>query len=234
MSIIIIAILKSQSALGLSFIVLFLVYSFHCLSFHCKVRMFFISSCPLGWRMIVSLSVPRTLRSVLTGSLEPLGRTRLVCCMYYTDVFVGSNDIDKLKNALKAELEGTVNSSDLTQLVQGLCLFMGYPSCVCSLKANVDESLKDISEKLKKDFKAVQSSHSNLTLNLNCNSCNSNDILCKCCVISCIKELRGQSQCSCPRLSNTSQSCLCPSKPNGKCCKDFLSGLEGMPLLAQP
>ncbi|KAK1935300.1 variant erythrocyte surface antigen-1 family protein [Babesia divergens] len=129
MSIIIIAILESQSALGLYFIVLFLVYSFHCLSLHCKVRMFFIPSCPLGWRMIVSLSVPRTLRSVWIGSLEPLRGTRMVCCMYYTDVFVGSNDIDKLKNALKAELGSSVLNDDLTQLnalADGLGSFIGY------------------------------------------------------------------------------------------------------------
>ncbi|KAK1933769.1 variant erythrocyte surface antigen-1 family protein, partial [Babesia divergens] len=225
MSIIIIVILESQSALGLYFLVLFLVYSFHCLSFHCKVRMFFIPSCCPGCRIVVCLSVLRTLRSVLTGSSEPLGRI-MVCYMYYTDVFVGSDNINNLKNALIAEL-GSFNSNDLTQLVQGLCLFMGYPSCVCSLKTNVDKSLQDISEKLLKDFKAVKSSHSIPKLDLNC-SCKSDEILCKCCVIRCIKELRGKSKskCSCPRLSNTSNSCQCPSKADGKCCKDFLSGLE--------
>ncbi|KAK1932190.1 variant erythrocyte surface antigen-1, beta subunit [Babesia divergens] len=149
----------------------------------------------------------------------------MVCCMYYTDVFVGSdNNINKLKNALKAELEGSVDSVDLTQLVHGLCLFMGYPSCVCSLKANVDKSLQDISGKLIQDSEAVQSCLQNKTLTLNCSNCNSKEILCKCCVISCIKELPGQSQCEC--VKNASKDCQCPSNTNGKCCKDFLSGLE--------
>ncbi|KAK1935279.1 variant erythrocyte surface antigen-1, alpha subunit, partial [Babesia divergens] len=153
--------------------------------------------------------------------------TLKVCYMYYTDVFVGTNDIDKLKDALIAELNGSGLNDDLTQLVQGLCLFMGYPSCVCSLKLNVDKSLKDISKKLLKDSEAVQSCVSK-PLTLNCSNCIPNDILCKCCVISCIKELRGQSKqskCNCPRLSNTSQSCQC-KEPKEKCCKDFLSGLE--------
>ncbi|KAK1935522.1 variant erythrocyte surface antigen-1 family protein, partial [Babesia divergens] len=133
------------------------------------------------------------------------------------------NDIDNLKSALKAVLPSfNVNSIDLTQLVHGLCLFMGYPSCVCSLKANVNESLKKISGELKEDSKAVQSCLQK-TLNLNCNSCDSKEILCKCCVIRCIKELPGQSKCPC--LSNTSKECEC-QEPNGKCCKDFLSGLE--------
>ncbi|KAK1935302.1 variant erythrocyte surface antigen-1 family protein [Babesia divergens] len=149
---------------------------------------------------------------------------RMVCCMYYTDVFVGQdNDIDNLKSALKAVLPSfNVNSDDLTQLVHGLCLFMGYPSCLCSLKANVDKSLKDISEKLKKDSEAVQSCLSS-QLDLNCSNCISKDILCKCCVISCIKELPKQSKCKC--VKNTSNSCKCKD-PKGKCCKDFLSGLE--------
>ncbi|KAK1935535.1 variant erythrocyte surface antigen-1 family protein [Babesia divergens] len=150
---------------------------------------------------------------------------RLVCYMYYTDVFVGTFNIVNLNKALIVELKDSVNSIDLTQLVQGLCLFMGYPSCLCSLKANVDKSLQDISGELKEDFKAVQSCVSITTLTLNCSSCDSNDILCKCCVISCIKELPNKSQCSCPRLSNTSKECKCKGTKE-KCCKDFLSGLE--------
>ncbi|KAK1932189.1 hypothetical protein X943_003379, partial [Babesia divergens] len=145
--------------------------------------------------------------------------------MYYTDVFVGlvKDNIEKLKKALKAVVPSfDDNSDDLTQLVHGLCLFMGYPSCLCSLKANVDKSLKDISEKLKKDSEAVKSSHSIPKLDLNC-SCNSKEILCKCCVISCIKELRGKSQCDC--IKKPSQSCQCKGTKE-KCCKDFLSGLE--------
>ncbi|KAK1935530.1 variant erythrocyte surface antigen-1 family protein [Babesia divergens] len=188
--------------------------------------MFFIPSCFPGCLCIlVCSSVLRTLRSVLTGSLEPLGRiTLMVCYMYYTDVFVGTNNIEKLKDALDAELKDSVNSNDLTQLVHGLCLFMGYPSCVCSLKANVDKSLQDISEKLNEDSRAVKSCVSK-PLNLNC-SCNSKEILCKCCVIRCIKELRqSKSKCKCPRLNDPSTECKC-KEPKGKCCKDFLSGLE--------
>ncbi|KAK1932202.1 variant erythrocyte surface antigen-1 family protein [Babesia divergens] len=145
----------------------------------------------------------------------------MVCYMYYTDVFLGSVNIDKLKSALNAELGSSELNGDLTQLVHGLCLFLGYPSCLCSLKVNVDKSLQDISQKLIQDFKAVQSCVNSQTLNLNCNSCNSNEILCKCCVISCIKELRDKCEC----VQKSSQSCQC-SGTNGKCCKDFLSGLE--------
>ncbi|KAK1935287.1 variant erythrocyte surface antigen-1 family protein [Babesia divergens] len=142
--------------------------------------------------------------------------------MYYTDVFVGqTGNIVNLKDALNAVLNG-FNSNDLTQLVHGLCLFMGYPSCLCSLKANVDKSLQDISKKLKEDSEAVQSCLSS-QLDLNCSNCISENILCKCCVISCIKELPTQSKCKC--VKNTSNSCQC-SGTNGKCCKDFLSGLE--------
>ncbi|KAK1935264.1 variant erythrocyte surface antigen-1 family protein [Babesia divergens] len=145
----------------------------------------------------------------------------MVCYMYYTDVFVGQNDnINNLKDALEAELkESGLKTDDLTQLVHGLCLFMGYPSCVCSLKVNLDESLKDISEKLIQDFEAVQSSHSSLNLDLNC-SCIPKDILCKCCVIRCIKAVK---KCDC--IKNPSTECKCKGTKE-KCCKDFLSGLE--------
>ncbi|KAK1932158.1 variant erythrocyte surface antigen-1 family protein [Babesia divergens] len=132
MSIIIVAILESQSALGLYFLVLFLVYSFHCLSLHCKVRMLFFPSCPLGWLLSLCSSVLRTLRSVLTGSLEPL-RGIKVCYMYYTDVFVGHNkdNIDKLNKALNAELKAsglTVDLDQLKALASGLESFIGYGS----------------------------------------------------------------------------------------------------------
>ncbi|KAK1937974.1 variant erythrocyte surface antigen-1 family protein [Babesia divergens] len=131
MCIIIIVILESQSALGLSFLTSFLVYLFHCLSLHCKVRMFFIPSCPLGWLLSLCLSVLRTLRSVLTGFLEPLRGTLKVCCMYYTDVFLGTkDDIDKLKNALEAELKvpGLTGElkAQLKDLASGLESFIGY------------------------------------------------------------------------------------------------------------
>ncbi|KAK1932194.1 variant erythrocyte surface antigen-1 family protein, partial [Babesia divergens] len=82
--------------------------------------------------MIVSLSVLRTLRSVLTGSSEPPGRI-MVCYMYYTYVFVGINNdnIDKLKSALEAELNGsdlTDLNAELDALAEGLKSFIGYGS----------------------------------------------------------------------------------------------------------
>ncbi|KAK1937987.1 variant erythrocyte surface antigen-1 family protein [Babesia divergens] len=49
--------------------------------------------------------------------------------MYYTDVFVGTDNIDKLKNALKAELKGSVKTDDLKELeplADGLESFIGY------------------------------------------------------------------------------------------------------------
>ncbi|KAK1936817.1 variant erythrocyte surface antigen-1, alpha subunit [Babesia divergens] len=221
MSIIIIAILASQSALGLYFLVLFLVYSFHCLSLHCKVRMFFIPSCFPGCRIIVSLSVPRTLRSVLTGSLGPLrGISRLVCCMYYTDVFVGTvNDIDKLKSALKAELNVSVLNA-LTQLVQGLCLFMGYPSCLCKPKKSVEESLKKISKELKeelKNYECLSKSNSDL----NCSSC-SDSVVCKCCVLDCITKVQ---KCKCVK-GGSGHTCKCSKDDPKRCCKDLLEKLK--------
>ncbi|KAK1935281.1 variant erythrocyte surface antigen-1 family protein [Babesia divergens] len=53
----------------------------------------------------------------------------MVCYMYYTDVFVGSNDIDKLNNALEAELNGselTDLNAELDALASGLGSFIGY------------------------------------------------------------------------------------------------------------
>ncbi|KAK1937961.1 variant erythrocyte surface antigen-1 family protein [Babesia divergens] len=94
--------------------------------------MLFIPSCCPGWlRILVCLSVLGTLRSVLTGSLEPLGGI-MVCYMYYTDVFVGHNDnINNLKSALKAVLKGSVlndlkDLDQLTELADGLEKFIGY------------------------------------------------------------------------------------------------------------
>ncbi|KAK1935311.1 variant erythrocyte surface antigen-1 family protein [Babesia divergens] len=84
--------------------------------------------CIGGEALPSSLSVLRTLRSVLTGSLEPLGRI-MVCYMYYTDVFVGADNIDNLKDALEAELKGSGLNDDLTQLeplASGLEKFIGY------------------------------------------------------------------------------------------------------------
>ncbi|KAK1935269.1 variant erythrocyte surface antigen-1 family protein, partial [Babesia divergens] len=57
----------------------------------------------------------------------------MVCYMYYTDVFVGTGNINNLKDALKAELKGSVLNVDLTQLesqldplASGLGNFIGY------------------------------------------------------------------------------------------------------------
>ncbi|KAK1932164.1 variant erythrocyte surface antigen-1 family protein [Babesia divergens] len=86
--------------------------------------------CIGGEALPSSLFVPRTLRSVLTGSSEPLGGIRMVCYMYYTDVFVGTNNdnIDNLKNALKAELgsSGLNELKELKDLADGLEKFIGY------------------------------------------------------------------------------------------------------------
>ncbi|KAK1935268.1 variant erythrocyte surface antigen-1 family protein [Babesia divergens] len=60
----------------------------------------------------------------------------MVCYMYYTDVFVGSNNINEnLKNALKAELKGSgLNDLDtqLKALASGLENFIGYSGGVLS------------------------------------------------------------------------------------------------------
>ncbi|KAK1932154.1 variant erythrocyte surface antigen-1 family protein [Babesia divergens] len=178
--------------------------------------------CIGGEALPSSLSVLRTLRSVWIGSLEPLGGIRMVCYMYYTDVFVGHNkdNIEKLKSALEAELNG-FNSNDLTQLVQGLCLFMGYPSCLCKPKKSVKESLERISEELIQDFEAVQSCVSITTLTLNCDSCQS-DVVCKCCVLDCINEV--QTSCDC--VQDSKNTCSCSSVEPKRCCKDLLEKLK--------
>ncbi|KAK1939101.1 variant erythrocyte surface antigen-1 family protein [Babesia divergens] len=172
----------------------------------------------MSFRMSLHTSLlvcPKNLKECIDWVLRATGK----------DIQNGADNIDKLKKALNAVVPSfDDNSIDLTQLVHGLCLFMGYPSCLCSLKANVNESLKDISKKLIQDFEAVKSCVSITTLTLNC-SCDSEKILCKCCVISCIKELRDTSKSQCPCLSNTSTECKCQGT-KGKCCKDFLSGLE--------
>ncbi|KAK1934350.1 hypothetical protein X943_001139, partial [Babesia divergens] len=159
--------------------------------------------------------------SVLTGSSEQLGRTRMVCCMYYTDVFVGTKDnIDNLNNALKAVLEGSVNTVDLTQLVHGLCLFMGYPSCLCKPKKSVEESLKKISKELKEELKNYECP---LKPSLNCSSCLNSNVVCKCCVLDCISKVQ-KSQCQCVKGNNN--TCQCSSVDPKRCCKDLLEKLK--------
>ncbi|KAK1937984.1 variant erythrocyte surface antigen-1 family protein, partial [Babesia divergens] len=142
--------------------------------------------------------------------------------MYYTDVFVGQDNIEKLKDALKAELKGSVDSIDLTQLVQGLCLFMGYPSCLCKPKKSVEESLKKISEELKeelKNYKCLSTPNSDL----NCSSCSTSDVVCKCCVLDCISKVQGSS-CDC--VKNSKNGCKCSKDEPKRCCKDLLEKLK--------
>ncbi|KAK1932143.1 hypothetical protein X943_003257, partial [Babesia divergens] len=182
--------------------------------------MFFIPSCCSGWlRIVVSLSVPRTLRSVLIGSLEPLGRI-MVCCMYYTDVFVGQvNNIVNLKKALEAELEGSgltdeLNALDqLKALASGLGFLAGLPACLCKTKKSVKEGLQKIYEELKNFNYCISK--------LNCDSCNSNLYPCKCCVIQSIKAVK---KCQCIKTPSNKSQCHC----NGKdvSCDRVLAGLE--------
>ncbi|KAK1935285.1 variant erythrocyte surface antigen-1 family protein [Babesia divergens] len=127
-----------------------------------------------------------------------------------------NNDIVNLKNALKAELEGSYfNSNDLTQLVQGLCLFMGYPSCLCKTKESVKEGLQKIYEELKINILLISCSNSKL----NCDSCKSNDVPCKCCVIQSIKDVK-----ECPCLQTQKSQCHCAGSDVS--CNKVLAGLE--------
>ncbi|KAK1935529.1 variant erythrocyte surface antigen-1 family protein, partial [Babesia divergens] len=149
---------------------------------------------------------------------------RLVCYMYYTDVFVGTGNIDNLNKALKAELPSfNVNSNDLTQLVHGLCLFMGYPSCLCKPKKSVKESLEKISGELKGDLQNYKCLSNSKPLNLNCNSCSTSDVVCKCCVLDCISKV--QEKCQCVKGSNNND-CSCPGADPKRCCKDLLEKLK--------
>ncbi|KAK1936812.1 variant erythrocyte surface antigen-1 family protein, partial [Babesia divergens] len=144
--------------------------------------------------------------------------------MYYTDVFVGTgNDINNLKQALNAELKGS-GLNELTQLVQGLCLFMGYPSCLCKPKKSVEESLRKISKELKEELKNYKCKFISIPkpLNLNCNSCKS-DVVCKCCVLDCINEVL-KSTCDCVKNSNV--DCSCSIGVPKRCCKDLLEKLK--------
>ncbi|KAK1932150.1 variant erythrocyte surface antigen-1 family protein [Babesia divergens] len=150
---------------------------------------------------------------------------RLVCYMYYTDVFVGHNNINNLKKALNVELKDSVNSIDLTQLVHGLCLFMGYPSCLCKPKKSVEESLKKISEELKEELENYECSFISISnSDLNCNSsCKStSDVVCKCCVLDCISKV--QSSCGC--VTTNKDPCTCSKDDPKRCCKDLLEKLK--------
>ncbi|KAK1935278.1 variant erythrocyte surface antigen-1 family protein [Babesia divergens] len=132
--------------------------------------------------------------------------------MYYTDVFVGTNNIDNLKNALIAELNGSGLNDDLNALASGLGFLAGLPACLCKTKKSVEEGLKKIYEELKtsliscKDFK------------LNCDSCDSKLYPCKCCVIQSINKVK-----ECPCLKGN-KTCHCDGKDVS--CAKVLAGLE--------
>ncbi|KAK1935288.1 hypothetical protein X943_001253, partial [Babesia divergens] len=142
----------------------------------------------------------------------------MVCCMYYTDVFVGTvNDIEKLRKALEAVLEESgLKTDDLDQLnalASGLGFLAGLPACLCKTKKSVEEGLGKIYEELK-IFKYC----SNFNISkLNCDSC-SKDVPCKCCVIQSIKAVK---KCDC---INGKDSCHCKDKDVS--CAKVLAGLE--------
>ncbi|KAK1937446.1 hypothetical protein X943_001935 [Babesia divergens] len=140
--------------------------------------------------------------------------------MYYTDVFVGQtdNNIEKLNNALKAELK-VPGLNDLTQLetqlnalASGLGVLAGLPACLCKTKKSVKEGLKKIYEELKTPLISCN-------LKLNCPSC-SNGVPCKCCVIQSIKEVKG----SCGCLQPSPKACHCAGQKVS--CDRVLAGLE--------
>ncbi|KAK1932163.1 variant erythrocyte surface antigen-1 family protein [Babesia divergens] len=144
----------------------------------------------------------------------------MVCCMYYTDVFVGTNnDINNLKKALEAELEGSGKPVDLTQLkdlASGLGFLAGLPACLCKTKKSVKEGLKKIYEELKTSL--ISCDNFNIS-KLNCDLCSKNLYPCKCCVIQSIKAVK-----ECPCLKGKKTPCHC----NGQkvSCSKVLAGLE--------
>ncbi|KAK1934025.1 variant erythrocyte surface antigen-1 family protein, partial [Babesia divergens] len=146
----------------------------------------------------------------------------MVCCMYYTDVFVGSNNnIEKLKKALEAELEGSVLPVDLTQLTDlasGLGFLAGLPACLCKTKKSVEEGLRKIYEELNKNILLISCDNFNIS-KLNCDSCDSKLYPCKCCVIQSIKEVKGSCEC----LKGKAQ---CHCKDKDVSCSKVLAGLE--------
>ncbi|KAK1935280.1 variant erythrocyte surface antigen-1, alpha subunit, partial [Babesia divergens] len=147
---------------------------------------------------------------------------RMVCCMYYTDVFVGTNNnIDKLNKALDAELKGSVlnDLKDLTQLdalASGLGFLAGLPACLCKTKKSVEEGLQKIYEELKTPLISCKS-----ISKLNCPSCNSKLYPCKCCVIQSIKAVK---KCDCIKPGGSKDKCHCDGKDVS--CSKVLAGLE--------
>ncbi|KAK1935546.1 variant erythrocyte surface antigen-1 family protein, partial [Babesia divergens] len=159
------------------------------------------------------LVCPKNLKECIDWVLRATGR----------DNQKGSNNIVNLKDALNAVLSDfESNSNDLTQLVQGLCLFMGYPSCLCKPKKSVGESLEKISKELKEELKNYKCLL-NSKPSLNCSSCQSNPVVCKCCVLDCILKVLN-SGCECVKDSNHTCTCIGPEPK--RCCKDLLEKLK--------
>ncbi|KAK1940745.1 variant erythrocyte surface antigen-1 family protein, partial [Babesia divergens] len=141
----------------------------------------------------------------------------MVCYMYYTDVFVGTVNIENLKKALKAELKDSVQDDDLTQLkalASGLGFLAGLPACLCKTKKSVKEGLQKIYEELNKNILLISCNSK-----LNCDSCDSKLYPCKCCVIQSIKAVK---ECDC--INGNKDSCHCDG--NDVSCAKVLAGLE--------
>ncbi|KAK1935239.1 variant erythrocyte surface antigen-1, alpha subunit [Babesia divergens] len=130
-----------------------------------------------------------------------------------------NNDIDNLKNALKAELKGsglTDELNELDALASGLGFLAGLPACLCKTKKSVEEGLRKIYEELNKNILLISCSNSKL----NCDSCKSNPYPCKCCVIQSINKVKQECQC----LQTQKSQCHCAGKDVS--CAKVLAGLE--------
>ncbi|KAK1939102.1 variant erythrocyte surface antigen-1 family protein, partial [Babesia divergens] len=140
----------------------------------------------------------------------------MVCYMYYTDVFVGQDNIDNLKKALEAELGSSVKDvelNELTALASGLGFLAGLPACLCKTKKSVEEGLGKIYEELKNFNYCISK--------LNCDLCNSNPYPCKCCVIQSINAVK---ECECIKTPSNKASCHCAGRDVS--CAKVLAGLE--------
>ncbi|KAK1939127.1 variant erythrocyte surface antigen-1, beta subunit, partial [Babesia divergens] len=154
------------------------------------------------------LVCPKNLKECIDWVLRATGKDNLK----------GTKDnINNLKNALMAELNGsglTVElDPQLNALASGLGFLAGLPACLCKTKKSVKEGLQKIYEELKTFNYCISK--------LNCDSC-SIENPCKCCVIQSIKEVKGSCECLQPN-GNKSQ-CHC----NGQkvSCSKVLAGLE--------
>ncbi|KAK1936124.1 variant erythrocyte surface antigen-1 family protein, partial [Babesia divergens] len=152
------------------------------------------------------LVCPKNLKECIDWVLRATGK----------DDLKGTNDIVKLKDALKAELGGSGLTGDLktqlTELASGLGFLAGLPACLCKTKESVKEGLKKIYEELKTSLISC------LKSKLNCDSC-SIESPCKCCVIQSINKVK-----DCPCLKGNKTPCHC----NGQkvSCAKVLAGLE--------